>query len=152
MMRKFPTWDDIMQRRYKIRPDWCALCKDNEESIDHIFVLCPFTKWVWDTCCSLWGLHFNWENVSFEIFYKIWSKNKATKSFHALLLILCWCIWLAWNKEIFENSLSYPEKVATEGLEIISHYQKSKILMRGRYVFIEYQDISIPWGYFDGAS
>lgn len=45
------TWDNLTKRGW-YGPNWCILCKQNSESINHLFVSCSFGKKVWDFCCS----------------------------------------------------------------------------------------------------
>ena len=47
--RKVNTNDLLQLRRpYRsLNPQWCILCRGDEESIDHLFLRCPFTMWLW---------------------------------------------------------------------------------------------------------
>ena len=47
--RKVNT-NDLLQlkRPYRfLNPQWCILCRGDGESIDHLFLHCPFTMWLW---------------------------------------------------------------------------------------------------------
>ena len=49
------TTNDLLQLRRSYRslnPQWCIHCKGEGESIDHLFLHCPFT-------CGLWNKFFN---------------------------------------------------------------------------------------------
>ena len=55
---KVNTNDKLQLRRpYKaLCPQWCILCKGNEESIDHLFLHCPVTIGLWHRLFNLVGL------------------------------------------------------------------------------------------------
>ena len=38
---------DYCQKRNWKGPSWWIMCKDSSESMDHVFVHCPFTNFVW---------------------------------------------------------------------------------------------------------
>ena len=47
LQKKVPTWD-FLQKRGKMGPGWCSLCKESEETLQHIFLACPFSKSLWN--------------------------------------------------------------------------------------------------------
>jgi hypothetical protein len=36
----------------------CVLCKSCEESIDHLFLHCRWTRELWVRCMKFWGVHY----------------------------------------------------------------------------------------------
>jgi hypothetical protein len=46
LANKILTWDNGQKRNW-IGPGWCCMCKNDCESVDHLFVYCQFTKVVW---------------------------------------------------------------------------------------------------------
>ena len=40
------TWDHLTKRGF-VGPSRCALCGEEEETINHLMVICPVTKEVW---------------------------------------------------------------------------------------------------------
>jgi hypothetical protein len=47
-----PTWENIQKRQFN-GLSWCSLCKEHEETIDHLLIRCPFTTSVWVEVNSL---------------------------------------------------------------------------------------------------
>eukprot|EP00253_Pinus_taeda_P025789 PITA_25789 len=46
LLQKVPTWD-FLQRRGRIGHGRCPLCKDSVETIQHLFLFCPFNTSLW---------------------------------------------------------------------------------------------------------
>jgi len=57
--KKVPTWD-TMKRRQKEGPRWCALCRVDEESVQHLFILFPFVQEIWKVYSSKLGQDYKW--------------------------------------------------------------------------------------------
>ena len=53
MQDKILTLDNLINRGQYIL-NWCILCKDNLESIDHMFIHCPYSLEVWDLITKDW--------------------------------------------------------------------------------------------------
>ena len=54
--RMILTWDNIMKRRWQ----WssvCVLCKTEEESVNHLFLVCPFSVGIGDRLARCLRLH-----------------------------------------------------------------------------------------------
>jgi hypothetical protein len=43
---KLLTWDNLQKRQFN-GPGWCTLCKEQPETMDHLFIHFSFTKGVW---------------------------------------------------------------------------------------------------------
>jgi hypothetical protein len=71
MNNKVPTWDN-MKKRKKERPWWCILCKEDDESISHIFIFCPFTMQVWKSCSDLISQVCQWQGLNIEEAWRSW--------------------------------------------------------------------------------
>lgn len=64
-----------------------------------------------------------------------------------LPLILSWGVWLARNASIFQENPSSPERVAIQGLGILSHFPQEK----GSSPIWPVQEITVDFS-SDGAS
>jgi hypothetical protein len=47
-----------MRKQHIEGSGWCSLCKENEESLVHIFIMCPYTKLIWQECSTMLGQGF----------------------------------------------------------------------------------------------
>jgi hypothetical protein len=70
----------------------------------------------------------------------------------ALPLIVYWGIWLAHNKDIFQDQPSLPELIFTQGLAILSHFPHEKDIPPICITHPTLIDVSMPWAYFNDAS
>jgi len=70
LRNKVPTWY-ILQRRFKSGPSRCALCKNDIESIQHLFLKFPFTRAVWLEYGRLLRNSKKWEG---EVLTEVWQK------------------------------------------------------------------------------
>ena len=77
LANKIPTWDHI-QKRQIAGPGWCSLCKDNEESTNHLFLNCNFSKQVWEQPQYLTSSSSKWEGPTLEDAWKILSTSPRT--------------------------------------------------------------------------
>jgi hypothetical protein len=90
----------------------CPLCKQTEETNDHLFVHCRFTIRIWGLIKDWMGLEevhpTQWANLSIE---EWWSQlAKATSPNHkglaSLTLLVMWEIWKESNAWVFRKKLS----------------------------------------------
>jgi len=59
LKNKIYTWDDLFHRGW-IGSNWCPLCKEVVETIQHILVECKFTQSVWSEVRSIYNIYNNW--------------------------------------------------------------------------------------------
>ena len=48
------TWDNLIRRGW-VGPNRCCLCRNEEESVNHLLCSCPFAKDVWKQAFSCWS-------------------------------------------------------------------------------------------------
>jgi len=87
------------------------MCLNEEESIQHIFLDCPFNRECWEQFSSPLEMELNLSKTFNDLFTK-WKtnypysmKNKQTikRFWESLLSFRCWKIWLSRNKSIFKD-------------------------------------------------
>jgi hypothetical protein len=106
---KVNTCDNIQKRRpfHSLNPHWCILCKDGEESVDHLFLHCPFSIQLWwrlfkefggswvtpKSCYALLSTNFCWGG-----------RNKKVKVLWSCRVVaVFWAIWMERNRRIFDD-------------------------------------------------
>eukprot|EP00253_Pinus_taeda_P027195 PITA_27195 len=118
---------DNLNKRSFAGPHWCALCRCNAETTQHLFIDCQFAKDVWGF--SLHDLHISspaqtsipdlfadWNHryprriPQKSIWYKIWN---------ALPKYVCWKIWLARNQKVFTDHHLSPLQVAAKARALL---------------------------------
>jgi len=93
------TWDNLIKRGHS-GPGICVLCWDNTEDINHIFVHCSFTRYIWTRLEEHFNRSFRWGTQDINGNFIEWTRFHP-HSF-CLPLIVCWIIWKVRNKVIFE--------------------------------------------------
>ena len=63
------TWDNILKRGF-YQPFRCVLCKENEETSDHLFLKCGNTKEVWRKVTGNIYSNFHWTTSGTNLFNK----------------------------------------------------------------------------------
>ena len=107
MVGKLNTLDRL--KRFNIRPDMdsiCVLCKQEEESINHLFCYCPFTWNVWSAVLSWWGVTWVFPNsprLAFESWIGVKGTKEQKKCWISWFYVVTWSIWETRNKIIFQQ-------------------------------------------------
>ena len=87
--------------------DWCCMCKRNGVITDHLLLHCPVSQELWNTVCSLFGVHWvmprgvvellaSWSNK----FNRLKSKVLWRRTPHCLM----WVIWRERNTHTFDGN------------------------------------------------
>eukprot|EP00253_Pinus_taeda_P029159 PITA_29159 len=120
---KIPTGTNLMKRSFH-GPFRCHLCHAEEESTEHLFL-----TYAWET----------------------WNLNHTGKSCNIPLLV-CWAIWIARNKAIFDHRAPHWPSILLNTLadyNIIPEEDTSAPVRILRQLNI---DKSKPWAFFDGSA
>lgn len=83
---------------------------------------------------------------------ELWLEARQPKDLRALLIILCWGVWITHNNSIFKGLLTPLAWVAVEELAILNHFAKYVVVVPSQNVVVIKPDQSCPWGFFDGSS
>ncbi|CAL1393225.1 unnamed protein product [Linum trigynum] len=112
--KRILTLDNLKKRGTSL-PNRCALCKQEEESINHIFVSCMFAEELWNILKSFIKVVDSVCRAT-DITDRInsWNKNNpadpAQWTSRVFLHAFCWNVWLERNARIF-NELEAPSRV-----------------------------------------
>jgi hypothetical protein len=117
-----------LQKRGINRASRCVLCKSTAETYHRLFFDCKFSKKLWDQLYH--SIHFhhtppsNW-NTMF-LFWKIRyvgnfiKKPLLTSIWKEIPKFICWEIWLARNKAIFQNKFLLPSRIHSLACNLLS--------------------------------
>ena len=94
------TWKNIIKRGV-VGPNFCCLCTQNSETIDHVFVFCRFAQNVWNEVTNILHFPFYWSNLSVEVCFFLWEINSGIHT--NMPLFVLWGIWGHMNIIIFEE-------------------------------------------------
>jgi len=116
-----------LRKKGILGPSICCLCKAAEESINHLFLECSFARNCWKLIISplrtvelptqINLLQKNWGN-SYP--YPKKNKNLAKRLWNSIPPTLCWQIWNARNKSIFNNEKASISSTLAKTIAFIS--------------------------------
>jgi hypothetical protein len=126
MHRKVLTGENLVKRGF-IGPHRCSMCCNALETMDHLFVDCPFTQEVWKislqglnatvpkqisvvNLISSWKARYPQEIPSSPTWRRIWQ---------AIPKYICWKLWLARNDQIFNNTPPSPPTVVAKAKALL---------------------------------
>lgn len=92
----------------------CALCSNEDETLEHLLFSCPVS-------CSVWKTSYKWLGISTALPHDCWQHfllhgaelkaSKQRKGMISIWLAITWSIWLGRNKIIFDNLQMDTEKI-----------------------------------------
>eukprot|EP01018_Ginkgo_biloba_P000430 Gb_04206 [translate_table: standard] len=130
---KGPTWD-VLKKGGKIGPSRSPLCKESEETINHLLLTCLYAISVWKEVGILSGLKVAWEGSTLEESLRKWCENRLAKFVLALPLIIAWGIWLMQNASLFQGIQVASFHCATQGIIILSSFKHVPIEKAPRHI------------------
>ena len=133
-----------------IGPNRCCLCKEDAESVDHLFVSCHFLKEVICGLKSIFDVNILWNAPTFLENLSIWVSNRVYLLYLPLFFI--WNIWKARNRLCFDDQkpiMTSLLHIIFEEVNTFKPLQKHKHKIRN----IWKSPTSIfPMIFFDGAA
>ena len=99
--RRVLTWDALMHRGFQ-GPGWCILCRNHEESVDHLFFTCSVDVQIWKLFSPLLGES---PGVPVDFMDGVNRWDKLRNKYQSLPFFLIWEIWKMRNRIIFEDGL-----------------------------------------------
>jgi hypothetical protein len=97
---KILTWKNLQKRGWQ-GPGMCYLCRQQRETINHIFVSCVFTITVWEEFKKVLKFNHGWNGNSLVECFQNWASQNS--NYQALPAFICWNIWMDRNKSLFED-------------------------------------------------
>lgn len=119
MPEKLPTID-FLQRRGIILTNMCSLCLQEAESVNHIFIHCPFAKEVWDAILGEVGMAWVFPNNIGNLFqgWNIMKISRRGKRVWSMICpAVCWALWLEGNQRVFENHIEPTHKMYKRAMD-----------------------------------
>lgn len=99
-----------LRKKGILGPSICCFCRAEEESIQHIFLKCPFAQNCWNQMIRPMVIGESFNQISF--LQKTWGrsypftkkgKRNISRLWKCVPASLCWQIWLARNNFVFNN-------------------------------------------------
>lgn len=151
LKRKIPTWD-ILQSRFMHGPGRCPVCKAEAESINHLFLNCTETKKIWGEVEKLLNKRAEWGSGFLEEAWTKWWHQYPDGNMRNLPLIICWGVWIARNRCIFQDKETPVTATAIQCVSIYSSIPDPEVKKSQAQIKAGNIKEGIPWAFFDGAS
>lgn len=132
-------------------PFWCHLCRNNEENTDHLFLHCPIITEQWNLItASSPSLH-RWQGRSIMEAWLDWLERHKGRV-RNLPLLMCWAIWTARNRAIFDRKDPLWPTIRSHILADFSLLPEHPSRTPSRTIQPELIDKAHPWAFFDGSA
>ncbi|KAF5203824.1 Reverse transcriptase zinc-binding domain [Thalictrum thalictroides] len=120
-------------------PNRCSLCQREEETIDHLFQTCSFTKTVWEALLD--GVDDTWGSNQVHGETKIWlqgwpklnSNRWGTTVWKLTPYAVLWAVWKSRNEVIFNDKSFSAERVVMRAKAYIWYWCLGKEVRRGHH-------------------
>jgi len=126
---------DNLKKRGIVGPSRCPNCNVAEESIQHLFISCPFAVSCWnniipsalsiwnsqhsiDEALNNWKRNFPWQSMK---------HNPAKRVWDTLPFSLLWRIWIAQNSMIFQDKKTSIRRLSIKAKSLATETIASKI-------------------------
>jgi hypothetical protein len=109
---KVLTTDNLRKRGF-ILQDWCCMCKQSGESVDHLFLHCTVATDLWSMVFGMFGVQWVMPHTVLDLFHGWLGKFGRYDTIKVWKMIphsLIWCLWRERNARHFEDlERSLPE-------------------------------------------
>ena len=133
VLRKSILTRDVLLHRGGRCEAKCLFCGKNE-SIDHLFFLCPLARYIWNVVSSSFGLNCNFSSVGQCI--SIWLRRYGKKKRNLVAVgvaAVIWSIWKARNLACFQNKWpDEPHSVIFQVCYWIQHWSSLQVKQKGK--------------------
>ncbi|KAJ0683034.1 putative reverse transcriptase zinc-binding domain-containing protein [Helianthus annuus] len=116
-MDRIPTYDALNIRGVTIGDGLCALCRSEVETAEHVFTSCWFSSVLWQKV-SLWCrippiFAFSLRDL-LEVHKGRHIRPGLRLIVHGIIIVSCWCLWIARNKAVFSSIEAKVDDVFSE--------------------------------------
>jgi len=126
-----------------------TLCRTDVESVQHLFVLFPFTQSIWTEICNYFIINQEWHRDSVEECLKHWMAIQ--RDHYSLASFACWGIWRCRNYSIFEEIQPSINQTCNKIIQQFKDYMRRKRIL-GTRILSAPNITTFPIGFFDGTS
>ena len=115
MNNKLLTWDNFLRRGW-CGPNKCPLCKENQETITHLFISLSYVEKVVRTLKERLKAKANWNQGSIEECFIYLIQVISISLYEGLMGIMISNIWWDINNVVFKDKLVSPKVMVTISL------------------------------------
>lgn len=150
LQNKTPTAKNLQKHSF-YGPSQCVLCKQEMETVDHLFLNCTTSTYIWtDVRSQLHILNF-WNGTDVKVAWHRWWTNAQTHRIQNLPVMICWWIQLQRNKIIFTDTAPHWALATSHLITTFHNIPEDAREPFAHIIYTEIIDYDIPWAYFDGS-
>ncbi|KAL3719109.1 hypothetical protein ACJRO7_004112 [Eucalyptus globulus] len=117
-----PTKDNLFQRKIIPNPI-CSLCNQGVETVEHLLLLCPWTKELWKH--PKLQIHISPKNLTrIEIWFGDIRKNSNLLPDLEMVAVILWHIWKSRNHAIFGSKQLDPSNLVDIALAELQSFKR----------------------------
>uniref|UniRef100_A0A2N9IMJ1 Reverse transcriptase zinc-binding domain-containing protein n=1 Tax=Fagus sylvatica TaxID=28930 RepID=A0A2N9IMJ1_FAGSY len=112
--RELATYKELLRSQCGyVMAGWCCMCKDDMETVDHLFLHCGVAREVWNYVLRSFGIEWVLSKRVIELLFGWWNWLGKSSSGVCNLVPSCllWTIWWERNNRTFENIESPMGKI-----------------------------------------
>ena len=97
---------DNLRKRHVLVLDWCYMCKNCGELVEHLLLHCPIACELWSLVFCLFGIHWFMPQKVIELFESWQGRFRRHRNIDLWRIVphcLLWCIWCERNARSFEG-------------------------------------------------
>jgi hypothetical protein len=96
---------DNLKRKGFVLASWCCMCKNTEETVDHLLIHCWFARQLWIFVFQSVGINWVLPHHVPEMLFGWWNwfGKRSSGVWNLIPSCLMWTIWRERNKRTFEN-------------------------------------------------
>ncbi|KAI4347701.1 hypothetical protein L6164_008487 [Bauhinia variegata] len=125
---ELPTCADLYTKKLSDSPI-CHICKGEPETLEHVFLLCPWTRPIWFECEFQWIVDMNsLKCIEVWLCQRLQKIKRIYPNFsqvNGLLGCICWCIWKGRNEFIFDGKPVNPMNALKRAETLYKEYSSS---------------------------
>ena len=114
LLGRIPTSVNLLRRGVAVNSSICVLCRESEETSQHLFWECSFAQRVWSLCFRWIGVLFVQHKdlrCNFENFYLVHMSIKQNQVWKGMWVAIVRCIWEKRNSVIFKQGVPDAEEI-----------------------------------------
>ncbi|GLJ16234.1 hypothetical protein SUGI_0272430 [Cryptomeria japonica] len=136
-----------LQKLGYVGPHWCSLCKNNEETINHLFVECTVAKRCWEHFCGMTRWSNPLPNTIREVF-SFWPHLNKGSLWHGLWYtipaMVVWQLWKERNARVLTDKDDSMEAILAK-IEVGVSEHQNEIIKQCNYVSTWDEWITKTW-------
>ncbi len=123
---------DNLRKQGLILQEWCCMCKQSGESVDHLFLHCSMASDLWSLVFGMFGVQWVMPRTVLELFCGWMGKLGRHNSLLVWNMVphyLVWCLWRERNTRHFEDT----ERTISELKLLFFHTQFDWVVGSGAF-------------------